>query len=114
VLNGHNHVYERYPSLDPDGKPVPETKGIQEFLVSPGGASPTKSEASNKLKGPPSAKFHGDAQHVGFFTLYVDGGYCYTIDAVGRGGTTTVVDAGAGNLLGGPTPKASIAVSNDR
>ena len=105
VLNGHNHVYERYSPLDPDGKPVAETKGIQEFLVSPGGANPTKAEVPDKLNGPLSAKFHGDAQHVGFFTLFADGGYCYTIDAVAHGGTTTIVDAGGGNLLGGPTPQ---------
>jgi acid phosphatase type 7 len=105
VLNGHNHVYERYPPLDPDGKPVPEAKGIQEFLVCPGGANPTKTESSAKLDGPPSAKFHGDAQHVGFFTLYVDGGFRYVIHQVGRGGTTALVEAGGGNLLGGPVPK---------
>lgn len=109
VLNGHNHVYERYSPLDPDGKSVAETKGIQEFLVSPGGASPTKNESPDKLKGPPSAKFHGNAQHVGFFTLYADGGYSYTIDAVARGGTSTLVDTGAGNLLGGPTPQGKDA-----
>ena len=40
VINGHNHVYERFEPLDPNGNPVPETQGIQEFVVCPGGAKP--------------------------------------------------------------------------
>jgi acid phosphatase type 7 len=105
VINGHNHVYERFAPLDPDGKEVAETKGIQEFVVCPGGAKPIEKETPN-APGPASVKFHGNAQHVGYFTLYADGGYRYTIDTVAHSGATTVVDTGCGNLISGPAPKS--------
>jgi hypothetical protein len=35
VLNGHDHVYERYPPLGVDGAPDPE--GIPELVVGTGG-----------------------------------------------------------------------------
>lgn len=100
IFNGHNHVYERFAPFDPDGRPVDETNGIREFVIGPGGGtSPTKSESS-EAKGPASEKFHGGAQHVGFFTLYADGGYSFIINTVSTNGATTVVDSGAGNLKG--------------
>jgi hypothetical protein len=37
VLNGHDHVYERYPRLDADGAPDP--RGIPELVVGTGGRS---------------------------------------------------------------------------
>ena len=106
VINGHNHVYERFASMDPDGKKVPETRGIQEFVVSPGGAKPIDSE-SEKAKGPPSEKFEGGRQHVGFFTLFADGGFAYTIQGISGEGATEVIDKGSGNLLGGHPPEVN-------
>jgi hypothetical protein len=103
VVNGHNHVYERFAPMDPQGKPVPETKGIQEFVICVGGAKPVDKE-SDKAKGPASAKFHGGTHHVGFFTLYADGGYVYTVESIAGKSAQEVVDQGAGNLLGGATP----------
>lgn len=103
VINGHNHVYERFLPMDPDGKTVAETKGIQEFVVCPGGAKPVDKE-SDKLKGPASAKFHGGTHHVGFFTLHPDGGYVYTIKSITGKGQQSVIEQGAGNLLGGAKP----------
>jgi len=35
VLNGHDHLYERYPRLDADGRPDPH--GIPELVVGTGG-----------------------------------------------------------------------------
>ena len=103
VVNGHNHVYERFGPLDPNGQLVAENRGIQQFQISPGGAAPV--DTQNSTEGPAPAKFHGDAYHVGFFTLHSDGGYRYTINSVDRSGATAVVDTGAGNLLGGPNPR---------
>lgn len=103
VITGHNHIYERFAPMNSDGKKVPETEGIQEFVISPGGANPVNDKLEN-AKGPESEKFHGGTQHVGFFTLFADGGFTYTIQSVSGNGTTEVVDKGAGNLLGGPTP----------
>jgi len=97
VFCGHNHVYERFPPLDPDGNPVALNKGIQEFVIGPGGARPTESEAP-KAKPPASQKFDGNAQHVGFFTLFADGSFKYTIEAVGEDGAAAVVDSGSGKL----------------
>ena len=106
VINGHNHIYERFAPMDPDGKKAPETQGIQEFVVCPGGAKPVDSE-SEKANGPQSEKFQGGTQHVGFFTLFADGGFAYTIQGINGNGATKVVDKGAGNLLGGPSPETN-------
>ena len=38
VLNGHDHVYERFGPQDADGRPDP-ARGIREFVVGTGGAS---------------------------------------------------------------------------
>ena len=103
VVNGHNHVYERFAPMDPEGKTVAETKGIQEFVICVGGAKPVEKESS-KAKGPASAKFHGGAHHVGFFTLYPDGGYAIWLKSITGKGAQEVVDKGAGNLLGGADP----------
>jgi hypothetical protein len=89
--------------MDSEGKTVPETKGIQEFVICVGGAKPVAKE-SDKAKGPASAKFHGGTHHVGFFTLYADGGYVYTVASITGKGAQEVVDQGAGNLLGGAKP----------
>jgi calcineurin-like phosphoesterase family protein len=40
VLNGHDHVYERFAPQDPNGAPDPE-RGIREFVVGTGGANHT-------------------------------------------------------------------------
>jgi hypothetical protein len=37
VLNGHDHDFERFVPLDPDGQPDPE-RGIRQFVVGTGGA----------------------------------------------------------------------------
>ncbi len=39
VLNGHEHVYERFAPQSPDGS-LDEARGIREFIVGTGGASP--------------------------------------------------------------------------
>ena len=106
VINGHNHVYERFAPMNPEGRTEPETQGIREFVVGPGGAKPVDTE-SDKAKGPPSEKFHGGTQHVGFFTLLADGGFVYTVQSITGKGVTEVVDQGAGNLLGGRVPPAN-------
>jgi len=103
VFNGHNHVYERFAPMDPEGRAVPETKGIQEFVICAAGANPVDKQSA-KAKGPASAKFHGGAHHVGFFTLHADGGYVYSVESITGKKVREVVDQGAGNLLGGPKP----------
>jgi len=104
VFTGHNHIYERFAPMNSAGEKVPETQGIQEFVISPGGAPPVNGE-SRKVNGPPSEKFQGGTQHIGFFTLFGDGGFSYTIQSISSAGVAEVVDQGTGNLLGGPAPK---------
>ena len=94
---GHNHVYERFPALDAEGHAVAESKGIQEFVIGPGGASPVKAQ-DPKATGPATTVFHGGAQHVGFFVLQPDGSFAYTIKSIGKQGETAVVDQGQGSL----------------
>lgn len=103
VIGGHNHVYERFAPMNPDGKKAPETRGLRQFVIGPGGAKPVEKQ-SDKAKGPPSEKFHGGTHHVGFFTLHADGGYAFTIQSITGKGATAVIDRGAGNLLGGSVP----------
>jgi 3',5'-cyclic AMP phosphodiesterase CpdA len=105
VFTGHNHIYERFAPMNSAGEKVPETQGIQEFVISPGGARPANEESQN-AKGPASEKFQGGTQHVGFFTLFEDGGFAYTIQSISSTGAAEIVDQGAGNLLGGPAPTA--------
>jgi hypothetical protein len=38
VINGHDHVYERFAPQDPDGRPD-QQRGIREFIVGTGGAT---------------------------------------------------------------------------
>ncbi len=94
---GHNHVYERFPPLDAEGHTVAAAKGVQEFVIGPGGASPIKAQAPD-APGPASACFHGGAQHVGFFVLQPGGAFAYTIKSVSSKGETAVVDQGQGNI----------------
>ena len=103
VMNGHNHIYERFAPMNPDGEKVAEARGIQEFIVGPGGATPTKEQADDG-KGPQSEKLHLGAQHVGFFKLFADGGFTYTVQSITSTGEKAVVDKGAGNLSGKPVP----------
>ncbi|VGO20824.1 metallophosphoesterase family protein [Pontiella sulfatireligans] len=103
VMTGHNHVYERFAPMNSVGERVPETEGIQEFLICPGGARTVNNE-SKETSGPRSEKFEGGTQHVGFFTLFPNGAFSYDILSVSSKGATEVVDKGAGNLLGGPIP----------
>lgn len=108
IINGHNHVYERFGPLDPEGQAVPETKGLQEFSVSPGGASPVSSDG--KPKGPPSQKFHGKAYHLGFFTLNANGGFRYFIQAYSTKGVMQIIEEGVGNLMSASTPHQRVLI----
>lgn len=103
VFSGHNHVYERFAPMDSSGRKVPSTQGVQQFVLGPGGAKPVEIE-SEKASGPKSEKFHGGAQHVGYFTLFADGGYAFTVQSLDGKGAIEKLEQGAGNLLGGVIP----------
>jgi hypothetical protein len=44
ILNGHDHIYERFAPQDPNGVADP-ARGIREFIVGTGGANHTSIEA---------------------------------------------------------------------
>lgn len=51
VLNGHDHLYERFAPQDPDGSPDP-ARGIRQFTVGTGGAfiyKPVRREANSEV-----------------------------------------------------------------
>lgn len=97
VFSGHNHAYERFPPLDAEGRPADPARGVQQFVISPGGATPAQPEKEN-ANGPAPAVSHGGTQHVGFFVLHPDGGYSFTIESVDKSRPTAIVDQGEGKL----------------
>jgi hypothetical protein len=84
--------------MDPEGRTADGTRGIREFVISPGGAKPERRQ-SEETSEPATEKFHGGASHVGFFVLEPDGAYRYTIKAVTGKGAAETVDSGAGRLI---------------
>ncbi|HEX6939205.1 MAG TPA: Ig-like domain-containing protein [Longimicrobiales bacterium] len=49
VLNGHDHYYDRYVPLTPDGVPDPE-RGIRQFVVGTGGQPPHTSALAPEIR----------------------------------------------------------------
>jgi acid phosphatase type 7 len=64
VINGHDHLYERFAPQDPDGRPDP-AHGIREFIVGTGGA-PISGIARLHSNSEANATMWG----VAVFTLY--------------------------------------------
>jgi hypothetical protein len=66
VLGGHDHIYERYPQLDPSGNP--SSTGIREFVVGTGGENLGNYVPGNVTTppGPPAFK---DASDFGVLVL---------------------------------------------
>jgi hypothetical protein len=80
VLNGHDHLYERFAQEDASGNPT--TAGIREFVVGTGGESPNGLEAN-----PPSTLEANDSSFgVLVLTLHSS---TYTWRFVTTGGATT-------------------------
>ena len=50
IVNGHDHLYERFTPQDPDGFPDP-TRGIREFIVGTGGALSTARQERRTASG---------------------------------------------------------------
>lgn len=67
VLNGHDHDYERYEPIDPDGDP--DAEGIHQFVVGTGGAELREFEQD----APSTVGFRQDTEHG---VLRLDLGAC--------------------------------------
>lgn len=68
VINGHDHAYERFSPQDPDGRFDP-VRGIREFVVGTGGATPYSFPSVHA-----NSEVRGAAWGVAMFTLRA-GGY---------------------------------------
>lgn len=101
VLNGHDHIYERYPQLDPSGNQT--SSGIREFVAGTGGENLVGYWPSN-VTTPPGAPAYDDATEFGVtvFTLHTnsyDWKFVATNGAVrDQGSSTCHGSASAGNL----------------
>ena len=85
VINGHDHMYERFAPMDADGRSDP-ARGIREFIVGTGGAAPhaaARRRANSEVQG---ADF-------GVLALRLaDGGYSWTF----QGAESGFSDSGSG------------------
>jgi len=86
VINGHDHIYERFAPQDPDGRPDP-ARGIRQFTVGTGGAMLYEITGVR-----PNSEARGAAWGVAMFTLN-EGGYSWQFIPVDGASFT---DAGAG------------------
>jgi hypothetical protein len=67
VINGHDHVYERFAPQTPEGRLDP-AKGIRQFTVGTGGSSPT-----TVRRAAPNSEVVASVWGVAAFTLQNDG-----------------------------------------
>ena len=91
MLNGHNHVYERFAPQDPDAQPDP-VRGIREFVVGTGGRHHYSPAYAFGTVQPNSEVRNAQTFGVLELTLH-DGGYDWRFVPT-AGGTFT--DAGTG------------------
>jgi hypothetical protein len=106
VLNGHDHLYERFAQEDPSGDAT--TTGIREFVVGTGG------ESLNGLSATPSTLQFHDSSDFGVLALTLHSSsytwkFVNTSGAVIDSGTTACHGAGAGAAIAGAVRHAAKA-----
>jgi hypothetical protein len=87
VVNGHDHVYERFAPQDEDGR-VDQSRGIREFIVGTGGAP-----LSGIAYVQPNSEVRSNTWGIIAFTL-TDGGYQWRFTSAGNSGFS---DGGTGS-----------------
>jgi alkaline phosphatase len=88
VLAGHDHLYERFTPIDPEGRPDP-IRGIRQFIVGTGGVTPLYQFVNIKS----TSDFRNNSNHgVLKLTLETDS-YSWDFIATGAG---RVLDSGRG------------------
>ncbi len=103
ILNGHDHVYERFAQQDPLGNPTPN--GIREFVVGTGGEN-----LMTLSKGQKNLEF-GDDQDFGVLVLTLHpSSYDYKFIAT----SGQVIDSGTSVPCHGPGPSGTASVANAR
>jgi adhesin/invasin len=105
ILNGHQHIYERFALQDPAGAATPE--GIREFIVGTGGAS---TSAQPTVLSPNSQVRHGGTKQWGVLKLLLqEDSYSWEYLPVGN---NTFGDRGSTACHGAIDPNAgTLAVS---
>ena len=81
-MNGHEHDYERFVPLDPEGRPGPE-RGIRQIVVGTGGAG-----LRSFPRDGPNSEVRDDTTHGVLRLDLEEGGYAWTFVPV-PGGTFT-------------------------
>jgi hypothetical protein len=100
VLNGHDHLYERFAQQDPSGNPT--TAGIREFVVGTGGESLNGLSAT-----PPTLEAH-NSSNFGVLVLTLHSG-TYNWKFVTTGGATT--DSGTAACHGAGAAAATVGAA---
>jgi hypothetical protein len=102
ILNGHDHIYERFAPQAPDGTLDPD-RGIREFVVGTGGANLTEIEtlAAN------SEVHNSETYGVLKLTLHPAGYDWQFVPEAGK----TFTDAGTGNCHGNPPVSTPVALT---
>ncbi len=101
VLNGHDHVYERFAPQNPSGQTDP-AQGIREFVVGTGGGELTAFETIN-----PTSEARVEGKHgVLKMTLHPEDYDWQFVTADG-----TVADSGSGQCHGAPTTNTTTSTT---
>jgi hypothetical protein len=102
VLNGHDHLYERYAQEDPSGNAL--AAGIREFVVGTGG------ESLNGLSATPPTLQSDDAHDFGVLVLTLHSS-SYTWKFVNTNGT--IIDSGTAACHGPGAATAAVGGTRD-
>jgi acid phosphatase type 7 len=107
VLNGHDHIYERYAQLNPSGSADPS--GIREFVIGTGGENLGNYVPGN-VTTPPGAPTVDDPSDFGVLALTLHA-TSYSWKFVSTGGRT--VDSGTTVCHGSGSAPGGIAAARD-
>jgi hypothetical protein len=101
ILNGHDHDYERFAPMDPDGRPDP-THGVRQFVVGTGGKNQTPFGAPK-----PGSEFRGTAPFGVLKLALRPGGYDWAYLSAPSGATS---DSGMRACNSAPKPTGFVPV----
>ena len=90
IINGHDHVYERFGPQDPDANPD-GGRGIVQFVVGSGGFQPYEQHARQ-----PNSQRFIDQWGILALTLR-NGDYLWEFTQVTQAGVASIADSGSGS-----------------
>jgi len=107
VLNGHDHLYARYQSLDPNGNADPN--GIREFIVGTGGETLDPIVTTGDTTSSPGGQAGFNAQNLQAYTGDYWGVMALTLNPTGYAWDFESALAGPTAAINGPTLPAPTA-----